>query len=457
MLLRYMKDNNNNYDKHMECMNKIEPSEIGEVYKFQDDEETCLESEYVILDPDVTDVFFTNTLRLWIASTGKEVSIQKDIVKVGQDSAADLPFADSQTISHDHATFYFENSKWYLRDNGSEHGTRLNGVRLLTGKKYQLAINDTIEFAMTEKVIFYQYSEEDFRERVLADYENSKATNKSDKYIGTVIAGRYHVDALLARSFVFTNYLVLDEKLRKVLTMKVWERANGSGVAKESIIREAVMMKNLAHPLIPEVVDFIEEEDSVLVFREYVEGETLEQIVQRDGAQPAEKVIEWAKEICEMLTYLHSRNPAHIYRDMKPSNVLLTTEQRIKVIDFGIVRMYDPEKTKDTYSLGTIGYAAPEQYGSRQSDARTDIFGLGMTMHHLVTGEDPKMPGYQAVPICRINPELPKGLEYIISKCIEPNPDDRYQSGTELLKDLNDYKSLPRRKSIADKLFAKKR
>ena len=106
--------------------------------------------------------------------------------------------------------------------------------------------------------------------------------------------------------------------------------------------------------------------------------------------------------------------------------------------------------------MGTKGYAAPEQYGGcQQTDARTDIFGLGMTMHHLVTGVDPNQPPYETKPICQINPDLPKGLEYIISKCIQPNPDDRYQNCDELMDDLNNYMNLPK-KSFLGKLFGKK-
>ena len=173
------------------------------------------------------------------------------------------------------------------------------------------------------------------------------------------------------------------------------------------------------------------------------------------GAQPADKVIEWGKQMCSALGYLHSQNPPLIYRDMKPANVILKPDGAIKFIDFGIMRAYKPNQSSDTCCLGTKGYAAPEQFGGSQTDARTDIFGLGMTMFRLVTGVDPIEPPYEIKPICMINPSLPKGLEYIISKCIQPNPNERYQSCDELMADLNNYLSLPKPKGIFSKIFKK--
>lgn len=220
------------------------------------------------------------------------------------------------------------------------------------------------------------------------------------------------------------------------------------------------MMKKLEHPAIPLVVDIVEDETYIFIVRDYVEGDTLKFIVEREGAQDAEKVIDWGKQLCEVLQYLHSLNPPHIYRDMKPANIVLRTDGSLKLIDFGIMRLYDPRKRGDTCVLGTRGYVAPEQYGGMgQTDARTDIFGLGMTLHHLVTGVNPIEPPYEVKPIREVNPELPIGLEYIISKCIEPNPDNRYQSCDELYHDLCNYENLigpSKRESVFAKIFRKR-
>ena len=111
---------------------------------------------------------------------------------------------------------------------------------------------------------------------------------------------------------------------------------------------------------------------------------------------------------------------------------------------------------EDTCCLGSKGYAAPEQFGGRQTDARTDIFGLGMTMFRLITGINPVEPPYEVKPIRQINPELPRGMEYIISKCTQPDPDKRYQSCDELINDLDNYASLNKPKGLFGKLFGRR-
>lgn len=280
----------------------------------------------------------------------------------------------------------------------------------------------------------------------------------ADKYIGKTIDAKYEVLKLIGRGGFYTTYLVKDVRVNKVWAMKVCDKKNRhySPAMKETILTEPYMMQKLNHPAIPKVVDIIEDEDSIFIVRDYIEGETLETIVRMYGAQPADKVIEWGKQMCSALSYLHSQNPPLIYRDMKPANVILKPDGTIKFIDFGIMRAYKPNQSSDTCCLGTKGYAAPEQFGGSQTDARTDIFGLGMTMFRLVTGINPTEPPYEIKPICLVNPNLPKGLEYIISKCTQPNPAERYQSCDELMEDLNNYMNLPKPKGIFGKLFGKK-
>lgn len=120
------------------------------------------------------------------------------------------------------------------------------------------------------------------------------------------------------------------------------------------------------------------------------------------------------------------------------------------------MRAYNPNKTQDTCFLGTRGYAAPEQFvGCGQTDARTDIYCLGMTMYHLLTGLDPKKDGFFAVQLCQVNQKLPKGLEYIVEKCTQLDPVNRYQSCAELKNDLNNYQNLPPKQRLFSKLFNK--
>lgn len=280
----------------------------------------------------------------------------------------------------------------------------------------------------------------------------------ADKYVGQTIEGKYEVIKLIGRGGFCSTYVVNNVYLNKLWAMKVCDKTSQfySPAIRETILTEAYMMKQLQHPAIPMIIDIVEDESNLFIIREYVEGETLGTIVQRNGAQPVDKVIEWSRQLCDVLSYLHSLNPPHIYRDMKPTNVVLKSDGMLKIIDFDTVRTYKQNKNGDTCWLGTRGYAAPEQFGGSQTDARTDIFGLGMTMYHLVTGINPTEPPYEIKPICSINSSLPEGLEYIISKCIQLNPKERYQSCDELMADLDNYHSLPRQKGILGKLFGKK-
>lgn len=193
-------------------------------------------------------------------------------------------------------------------------------------------------------------------------------------------------------------------------------------------------MKRLDHPSLPRIVDIIDNVVTIYIVMDYIEGESLDKILNEYGAQPEELVINWAKQICDALSYLHSQKPPIIYRDMKPANVMLNPEGNIKIIDFGIAREYKEQNLADTTVLGTKGYAPPEQY-SGQTDARSDIFALGMTMHHLLTGVDPRK-GDRYVPVRQWNPELSEGIEVIIDKCVQPAAENRYQSCSDLLYDL---------------------
>ena len=176
---------------------------------------------------------------------------------------------------------------------------------------------------------------------------------------------------------------------------------------------------------------------------DYIEGKALDYWLKKEGAQPQEKVVEWAKQICDVLGYLHSRKPPIIYRDLKPANVMLKPDGKIMIIDFGTAREFKETSIEDTSCLGTQGYAAPEQYGGHgQTDARTDIYTLGTTMYHLLTGHNPSLPPYEMYPIRQWNPALSSGLEKIVLKCTQRNPADRYQSCAELMYALEHYTEL---------------
>lgn len=263
--------------------------------------------------------------------------------------------------------------------------------------------------------------------------------------IGSIIDGKYKILNKIGQGGMSIVYLAMNERANKPWAIKEVRKDGVSNyeVVKQNLIAETDILKRLDHPNLPSIIDVIDCEDTFLIVMDYIEGRPLSEALQGEGAQPQERVIEWAKQICDVLGYLHSRKPPIIYRDMKPSNVMLRPDGRIMIIDFGTAREYKSASIADTTCLGTQGYAAPEQFGGHgQTDARTDIYCLGATLYHLLTGHNPCMPPYEMYPIRQWNPNLSSGLEEIILKCTQRNPGDRYQSCAELMYALEHYDEL---------------
>ena len=256
--------------------------------------------------------------------------------------------------------------------------------------------------------------------------------------IGSIIDGKYEILTEIGRGGMSVVYLAMDTHLNKQWAVKeIRKKSKGKmdEIIVNSLLAEANLMKRLDHPALPRIVDIIDNGVTIFVVMDYIEGETLDKVVKEFGAQPEDLVIEWAKQLCDALSYLHSQKPPIIYRDMKPANIMLKPEGNIKLFDFGIAREYKEQSLADTTVLGTKGYAPPEQY-SGQTDIRSDIFALGMTMHHLLTGVDPRK-GEAYAPVRAWNPELSEGIELIIDKCVQPAAENRYQNCADLLYDLD--------------------
>ena len=264
--------------------------------------------------------------------------------------------------------------------------------------------------------------------------------------IGDVIDGKYEILKKIGEGGMSSVYLAMDKRLNKQWAVKeITKRARdmNNEIVIQSAIAEANMIKKLDHTALPRIVDIIDNGNMIFVIMDYIEGETLGSVINMEGAQPQEYVVEWALQLCDVLDYLHTRKPPIIYRDMKPENIMLKPDGNVKLIDFGIAREYKEHKTSDTVGLGTRGYAAPEQFGGKtQTDARTDIYCLGMTLHHLLTGKNPSEPPYEIYPIRHWNPQLSTGLEAIVQKCINLDPAKRYQSCAELTYALYHYEEL---------------
>lgn len=264
--------------------------------------------------------------------------------------------------------------------------------------------------------------------------------------VGEVIDGKYQILDLIGEGGMSRVWLARDKRLLKTWAVKEVGRtakdANNT-VVVQSLLAEAGLMKRLEHPALPRIVDIIENGKTIYVVMDLVEGESLKDVLKQRGRPFDQKdVINWGIQLCDVLEYLHTRTPPVIYRDMKPSNVMLREDGTVKLIDFGIAREFKEGKGEDTKMLGTRGYAAPEQLTKNiQSDARTDIYSLGVTLHHLVTGRGP-LQDTVIRPIREINPQLSEGLEHIIAKAVQQDPAKRYQSCAEMSYDLENYEKL---------------
>ncbi len=267
---------------------------------------------------------------------------------------------------------------------------------------------------------------------------------------GTVLDGKYEIWKEVGRGGMSIVYLARDNRLNKQWAVK--EIKNDGSKSTKTLLkgleREANILKNVDHPVLPRIVDIINQEGVIYVVMDFIEGETISDRLKKEGAQPQELVIEWGLQLASALDYLHKMNPPVIYRDMKPSNVMIKPEGGVKLIDFGTAKEYDVENNADTTALGTRGYAAPEQFGDSKgrgiynTDERTDIYNLGATLYHIVTGMNPCEPPYEIRPIREWNPALSTGLEKILLKCTQADPKDRYQNCSELMYALEHYNEL---------------
>lgn len=267
--------------------------------------------------------------------------------------------------------------------------------------------------------------------------------------IREVIENKYEILTEIGRGGMSVVYLAMDRRLNKQWAIKeIKKQVNDANneIVIQSLITEANLMKKLDHPALPRIVDIIDHKSTLYVVMDYIEGNSLNKVLEEQGAIEQKTVIEWAKQLCDALDYLHHRTPPIIYRDMKPANVMLNPDGKLKIIDFGIAREFKEQNVADTVCLGTRGYAAPEQFGGRgQTDARTDIYSLGVTLYHLVTGRNPAEPPYELYPIRYWNPSLSGGFEQIILKCTQLDPANRYQSCSELMYALEHYEEIDER------------
>lgn len=259
---------------------------------------------------------------------------------------------------------------------------------------------------------------------------------------GSLIGGKYRILQEIGHGGMSRVYLAVNETVNRKWAIKELRKdaLEDGKLANQRFLREIEMLKKLQHPGLPGIMDVVEENEHFYLVMDYIKGVSLDERLAKEGGQPDAQVIQWGIELCDILGYLHTQSPSVIYRDMKPANIIEKEDGSLALIDFGTAREYKGQNEMDTVRLGTVGYAAPEQFlEGAQTDSRSDIYSLGATLYHLATGQHPGA-GMENLQKCRsrrvTKEKLSPGLEQIIRKCIRKDPRRRYQSCKELMHAL---------------------
>lgn len=208
--------------------------------------------------------------------------------------------------------------------------------------------------------------------------------------------------------------------------------------ATESFHRETELLTSLQHPSIPRIYEQARDSEHWYLVMDFIDGQTLEEYLAQvpGGRLPLVQALEIALQLCDVLAYLHTQQPKVIFRDLKPANIMLTSNQRIMLIDFGVARLYRPGKPKDTVAFGSPGYAAPEQYGRSQTTPRSDIYSLGALLHQMLTGQDPSLSPFRFQPLSTFDSSLPAKLEKLVAQMLEMRLTQRPKNIEEVRRKL---------------------
>jgi serine/threonine protein kinase len=269
---------------------------------------------------------------------------------------------------------------------------------------------------------------------------------------GYLLNQRYRIVEILGQGGMAAVYRAIDENLGVEIALK--ENLFTTEEYARQFRREAVILANLRHPNLPRVTDhFVIEQQGQYLVMDHIEGEDLRQRMERLGALPEQEVVIIGAALCDALTYLHSRSPQVLHRDIKPGNVKITPNGQIFLVDFGLAKMVVGRQATTTGARAmTPGYSPPEQYGTARTDHRSDIYSLGATLYSALTNAIPEdglaraMEQAELTPLLKRNPKISKRMASVLEKALEVRPDDRYQSAEEFKNDLLNTRTTTRRK-----------
>ncbi len=255
---------------------------------------------------------------------------------------------------------------------------------------------------------------------------------------GCLIENRYEMVKEIGKGGMSHVYLAFDNRLQKYWAVKEIKKDS-----HKPFPQEISVLSRLNSVYMPRIVDYIENQDNIYMIMDYIEGNSLEKLMKEEGPLPYKLVLSFAKQLCEAFIYLHSLTPPIIYKDLKPSNIIIGKNNRISLIDFGIAKEYHSNDKPDTFALGTKGYAAPEQFGNSlglgiyKTDERTDIYSMGILLHEMMFGRTFTNTAAD---------DTSKEFRKIIRKCTQYNPGDRYRTCEEIWEDISSLENIGKRK-----------
>lgn len=266
---------------------------------------------------------------------------------------------------------------------------------------------------------------------------------------GMLLQGRYQVLRQIGAGGLGRVFLASDNSGRRYVLKQIREPSQGDelidfDLALHSFQREASILSSLPHPYLPIARDFIITPDNFIIVMDYIEGKNLADVIEEDPQPlPESRVLTWGSQVCEALSYLHSKRPPIIHRNIKPKNIMLEMgeNERVRLIGFGLARYYIQGLERDEDTLGTPGFSPPEQYGKAQTDARSDIFGLGATLYALLSKRDPAefVHGNQVdqlefkfPDLHTLNPRVSLATSRLVMKALNLDPNQRFQSAEDM-------------------------